>query len=34
MIFVFLSLTSFSMIISKSVHVAANGMISLFFMDE
>ena len=30
MIFVFLSLISFSMTISKSIHVAANGIISLF----
>ena len=34
MIFVFLWLTSPSMTISKSIHVAANGIISFFFMDE
>ena len=32
MIFVFLWLTSLSMIISRSVHVAANDIISFFFM--
>ena len=31
MIFVFLCLTSFSEIISRSIHVAANGIISFFF---
>ena len=31
MIFVFLWLTSLSMIISRSIHVAANGIISFFF---
>ena len=34
MIFVFLWLTSLSMIISKSLHVAANGIISFLFMAE
>ena len=34
MIFVFLSLSSLSMIISRSIHVAANGIISFFFMAE
>uniref|UniRef100_A0A8D1XQ05 Uncharacterized protein n=1 Tax=Sus scrofa TaxID=9823 RepID=A0A8D1XQ05_PIG len=35
MIFVFLCLTmTLSMIISKSIHVAANGIISFFFMPE
>ena len=29
MIFVFLCLTSFSMLISRSIHVATNGIISL-----
>ena len=33
MIFVFLWLTSVSMIISRSIHVAANGIISFFFYD-
>ena len=32
--FVFHCLTTLSMIISSSIHVAANGIISLFFMDE
>ena len=31
-IFVFLCLTSLSMTISRSIHVTANGIISLFFM--
>ena len=30
MIFVFLCLTSLSMIVSRSIHVAANGIISFF----
>ena len=30
MVFVFLCLTSLSMIISRSIHVAANGIISFF----
>ena len=34
MIFVFLWLTSLSLTISRSVHVDANGIISLFFMAE
>ena len=34
MVFVFLYLTSFSMIISRSVHVAANGIVSFLFMAE
>ena len=34
MIFVFLCLISLSMIISRSIHVAANGIISFFFMAE
>ena len=34
MIFVFLWLNSLSMTISRSIHVAANGMISFFFMAE
>ena len=34
MVFVFLCLTSLSMIISRSIHVAANGVISFFFMAE
>ena len=34
MIFVFLWLTSLSMIISRSIHVAENGIISFFFMAE
>ena len=34
MIFVFLWLTSLSMIISRSIRVAANGIISFFFMAE
>ena len=32
MVFVFLCLTSFSMIISRSIHVAGNGIILFFFM--
>ena len=32
MIFLFLSLTSLSMIMSRSIHVAENGIISLFLM--
>ena len=32
MIFVFLCLTSFSMLISRSIHVATNGIISFIFM--
>ena len=32
MIFVFLYLTSLSMTISRSIHVAANGIILFFFM--
>ena len=32
MVFFFLWLTSLSMIISRSIYVAANGMISFFFM--
>ena len=32
MIFVFLCLTSFSMLMSRSIHVAANGIISFVFM--
>ena len=34
MIFVLLWFTSFSMIISRSIHVVANGIISFFFMAE
>ena len=34
MIFVFLCLTSLGMIISRSIHAAANGIISCFFMAE
>ena len=34
MIFVFLWLTSLSMTISRFIHVAANGIISFFFMAE
>ena len=34
MIFDFLCLTSLSMTISRSIHVAANGIISFFFMAE
>ena len=34
MIFVFLGLTDFSVIISRSIHAAANGMLSFFFMVE
>ena len=34
MIFVFVWLTSLSMIISRSIHVAENGIISYFFMAE
>ena len=34
MIFVFYRLTSLGLIISRSVHVAANGVISFFFMAE
>ena len=34
MIFVFVWLTSFSMIISRSIHVTANGIISFSFMAE
>ena len=34
MIFVFLRLTSLSMIVFKSIHVAANGNILFFFMAE
>ena len=33
-IFVFVWVTSLSTIISKSVHIAANGIISSFFMAE
>ena len=33
-VFVFLWLTSLNMIISRSIHVAANGIISFFFMTE
>ena len=32
MIFVFIWLTSLSMVVSKSIHVAANDIILLFFM--
>ena len=34
MMFVFLPLTSGNMIISKSIHVVANGIISFFFIAE
>ena len=34
MIFVFLYLNSLSMILSRSIHVAANDIISFFFMAE
>ena len=34
MVFVFFWLTSLSRIISRSTHVAANGIISFFFMAE
>ena len=34
MIFVFLCLTSLNMIISRSIHVAVNGIIPFFFMAE
>ena len=34
MIFVFAWLTSHNMIISRSIHIAANGIISFFFMAE
>ena len=34
MIFVFLCLTSLSMTISRSIHVAANGIILFFFKAE
>ena len=34
MIFVFVCLTSLSMIISRSIHVVANDIISFFFMAE
>ena len=34
MVFVFLFLTSLSMIISNCIHVAANGLILFFFMAE
>ena len=34
MLFVILRLTSLSMTISRSMHVAANGIISFFFMTE
>ena len=34
MIFVFVCITSLCMIISRSIHVAANGIISFFFMAE
>ena len=34
MVFVFFCLSSLSMIIFRSTHVAANGMISFFFMAE
>ena len=34
MIFVFLCVTSLSMIISRSIHLAANGIISFFFVAE
>ena len=34
MIFVFLCLTSLNMIISGSIHVAANAIISFFFLAE
>ena len=33
MIFVFVLVTSFSMIISRSIHVAANGIVPFFFYD-
>ena len=32
MIFVFLCLSTLSLVISSSIHVAANGVISLFFL--
>ena len=34
MVFVFFYLTSFNLITSSSMHVAANGIISFFFMVE
>ena len=34
MIFIFVWLTAFSVIISRSIHVAANGITSFFFMAE
>ena len=34
MIFVFLCLTTLSMTVSRSVHIAANGIISFFLMAE
>ena len=34
MMFVFHCLTSLSMVISRSIHIAANGIISFFFMAE
>ena len=34
MVFVFVFLTSLSMIISRSIHVAANSISSFFFMAE
>ena len=34
MIFVFLCLTTLSMTVSRSIHIAANGIISFFLMAE
>ena len=34
MVFVFLFLTSLGMVISSCIHVAANGIVSFFFMAE
>ena len=34
MVFIFLLLTSLSVIISKAIHIAANGIISSFSMAE
>ena len=34
MVFIFVWLTSLSMIISRFIHVAANGIFSFFFMAE
>ena len=34
MIFVFICLTSLNMIISRSIHVTVNGIISFFYMAE